>query len=476
FALGQVAGLSVKIGLNYQMARRDQGAAFIVPAVVHWKVGHYATLIRQDGDRYLLQDPTFRKDVWATKTALDEETSGYFVVPAGKLPVSWSPVDPAEGGTVWGKGNVGGPDSGGGGAASPPPPCKGMAVSSVDLLFISLTLSDNPVGYSPPIGPAVRFTLHYNQRDAAQPAIFTYSNFGPKWTFDWLAYITDSPMSTNTDVQYYRMGGFSRNFTGFNPSTQTFAFQMYDGTRLIRTSTNSYEMVSGDGSKLVFSQPDGSTGTSRKVFLTQIVDPFGHAVTLTYDGLLRLVTVTDAIGQVTTLSYSNPTDTYKITKVTDPFGRFAIFDYDATNRLSKITDVIGLTSQFHYDPGSDFINALVTPYGTTSFIKAESGTTRSLETLYPDGNRERVEFNQSINLGVAMQDAPASLPTGMATYNDYLDYRNTYYWSRTGCATGYGDYTKARIYHWLHTADLASASGILESTKEPLEGRVWYKD
>jgi RHS repeat-associated protein len=473
FSLRQVAELSQKIGLNYQMARREKDSAFIVPSVVHWKVGHYAALIRHEGDRYLLQDPTFRNDVWATRAALEEETSGYFVVPAGKLPIGWSPVESAEGGKVWGKGNVGGPDAGGGGA-SPPPPCQGMAVSTVDLLFVSLTLVDNPVGYSPPVGPPVRFTVHYNQRDAAQPSIFTYSNFGPKWTLDWLAYITDNPISTNADVGYYRMGGFTRNFTGFNPSTQTFSLQMYDRTLLTRTSASSYEMLSGDGSMLVFSQPDGSTGTSRKVFLTQIVDPFGNAVTLAYDNLLRLVAVTDAIGQVTTISYANPTDTYKITKVTDPFGRFATFDYDATNRLSKITDVIGLTSQFSYDPGSDFINALITPYGTTSFTKGESGTTRLLETLYPDGNRERVEFNQSTNLGVAMQDAPASVPTGMATFNDYLVYRSTYYWSRTGCATGYGDYTKARIYHWLHTADLASASGILESTKEPLEGRVWY--
>ena len=474
FSLQKVAELSQKIGLNYQMARRANGAAYIVPSVVHWKVGHYAALIRQEGDRYLLQDPTFRNDVWATQTALDAETSGYFVVPAGKLPAGWSPVEFAEGGTVWGKGNVGGPDSGGGGAAAPPPSCQGMAVSTVDLLFVSLTLSDNPVGYSPPVGPAVRFTAHYNQRDAAQPAIFTYSNFGPKWTFDWLAYITDNPMSTNADVQYYRMGGFSRNFSGFNPGTQSFALQMYDRSRLTRTSANSYEMLSGDGSTLVFSQPDGSTGTSRKVFLTQIVDSTGNAVTLTYDGLLRLVAVTDAIGQVTTLSYANPTDTYKITKVTDPFGRFATFDYDATNRLNKITDVIGLTSQFTYDPGSDFINALTTPYGTTSFTKSESGTTRSLETLYPDGNRERVEFNQSTNTGIAMVDAPASVPTGMATHDDYLIYRNTFFWSRTGCATGYGDYTKARIYHWLHTSDYASASAILESTKAPLEGRIWY--
>jgi RHS repeat-associated protein len=474
FSLGQVADLSRKAGLKCQMARRAAGAAFLLPSVVHWKVGHYAALVRQEGDRYLVQDPTFRNDVWATRQALEEETSGYFVVPSGPLPRGWSAVESAEGESIWGKGNVGGPDPGAGGANPPPPPCNGMAESSVDLLFISLGLTDKPLGYAPPVGPAVQLTVHYNQRDAAQPSVFTYSNLGSKWTLDWIAYVTDSPMNTNADVGYYRMGGFSRNFTGFNPGTQTFTLQLYDRTLLTRTSSSSYQMLSADGSMLIFAQPDGSAGTSRKVFLTRVVDPMGNALTLTYDSLLRLVAIRDAIGQVTTLAYALPTDAYKITKVTDPFGRAATLGYDSTGQLNQITDVIGITSQFIYEPGSDFIQSLVTPYGTTRFTKAESGTTRSLETLYPDGNRERFEFNQSTNLGIPMIDAPAIVPSGMATFDNYLDYRNTYYWSRTGCATGYGDYTKAKIYHWLHTTDLASASGILESTKEPLEGRVWY--
>jgi len=472
FSLRQVAELSQKIGLNYQMARREKGAAFIVPSVVHWKVGHYAALIRQDGDRYLLQDPTFQNDVWATQAALEAETSGYFVVPAGKLPSGWSPVESAEGGAVWGKGNVGGPDPGGGGGGGGS--CPGMAISSVDLLFVSLTLMDNPVGYAPPLGPAARFKVHYNQRDAGQPGVFTYSNMGAKWTFDWLAFITDNPMSTNADVQYYRVGGFIRYFTGFNPTTQIFLPQVYDRTLLKRTSPTSYEMLSGDGTTLFFSQPDGSTGTSRRVFLSQIVDPFGNALTLTYDSLLRVVAVTDAIGQVTTINYDNPTDTYKITKVTDPFGRFATFDYDASGRLAQITDVIGLTSQFNYDPGSDFINALITPYGTTSFAKGESGTTRSLETTYADGTKDRVEFNQSSTTGVSDLAPVNQVPSGVATANEYMNYRNTFYWSRSTYASTYPDYSKARIYHWLHTPDLASASALVESTKEPLENRVWY--
>ncbi len=63
------------------------------------------------------------------------------------------------------------------------------------------------------------------------------------------------------------------------------------------------------------------------------------------------------------------------------------------------------------------------------------------------------------------------LPT---TFNAFLYGRNTYYWSKTACAGGYGDYTKAKIYHWLHTTDLSAAVRVLESVKEPLEGRVWY--
>jgi len=500
FSLAQVAELSKKIGLNYQMAFRSAPSPsplggeragvrgdFIVPSVVHWKVGHYAALVRQEGDRYLLEDPTFGNTVWATRAALEAETSGYFLIPPGPLPAGWRAVESAEGKAIWGKGNIGDwelggtcpPDLSSGGGT-----CTAMAVSGVHLMLVSLNLRDEPVGYSPPVGPAVRFTVRYNQRDAFQPANFSYSNFGPKWTCDWISYITDNPQSASADLKYYFMGGGTRTFTGFNAASQSFAYQQYDQTRLTRTGPGRYQMLARDGSKLIFGQSDGSAGTSRKIFLTQILDPFGNAVTLTYDANLRVVAITDAIGQVTTLSYElgGPEHMFLITRVTDPFGRFATFEYDVARRLKKITDVIGLTSQFAYvdiDLGNgitnhtDFITALITPYGTNTFLASSGpGTTRSLETVYPDGSRDRVEFNQSTTL-IAMSNAPASIPQGMATLNHYLAYRNTYYWSRNACATGYGDYTKAKLYHWLH-ADGNTAAGILESTKEALEARVWY--
>jgi len=492
FSLPQVAELSQRLGLNYQMAFRQKGSALVVPSVVHWKIGHYAAVVRQQGDRYLVKDPTFWSDVWATGGALDAEASGYFLVPAGDLPPGWRSVTPLEGEAVWGKGDVccqdPGPTgpcdphsgSGGGGSSSCDSSsggdncCKGMPVSTIHLSLVSLGLRDEPLGYTPPVGPPVEFKVRYNHRDAFQPSAFAYANFGPKWTCDLVSYITDNPFSLSANVQYYIMGGGSRTFTGFNPTNQTFASQQYDQTLLTRTGPNSYEMLWRNGRKLEFAQPDGSIGTSRNVFLTQIIDPEGNSLRLTYDAYLRLVAVTDAIGQVTTLSYQSPLDIYKVTSVTDPFGRTATFNYDAYGRLVQITDVIGLASSLTYSSGGDFVTALITPYGTNSYTAGQSGSYSFVEILYPDGNRERAEFNESTSLGIGEYEPTALIPTGMATHNDYIYYRNTYYWSKLANSLAYGDYTKAKIYHWLHTAEMASASGILESTKGPLENRVWY--
>jgi len=151
-SLPQVAELSRKIGLNYQMAFRTTGE-FIVPSVVHWKVGHYAALVRKVGNLYQLQDPTFGNQTWATKEALEAETSGYFLVAAGSLPAGWRIVDEKEGAGVWGKGMTGANDSQhiakndlstGGICASSGG--VGMAVAKVHLMDVNLNLTRSTGG------------------------------------------------------------------------------------------------------------------------------------------------------------------------------------------------------------------------------------------------------------------------------------------------------------------------------------------
>ena len=173
---------------------------------------------------------------------------------------------------------------------------------------------------------------------------------------------------------------------------------------------------------------------------------------LTYDESLRLVAITDAIGQVTTLSYELPADPLKITKVTDPFGRFATFGYDATGRLNRITDVIGITSSFDYGTG-DFLKSLTTPYGTTTFRMAEEGRRRWIEATDPLGGTERLEYLELAGDGVTGGGQPSFPTTAVraSTRPDStlasrlgaanLSYRNTFYWSKRAMALAPGDYT-----------------------------------
>jgi RHS repeat-associated protein len=522
-SLAQVADFSKQAGMNFQPAfRQKEDAAFVVPSVVHWKVGHYAALVRQEGDRYLLQDPTFRGNVWATRQALQAEASGYFLVPPGPLPEGWRPVETKEAGTVWGKGYVGTIDPGPITPRDPkkgPPICNGMMAPYAHLSTVNLSLVDTPLAYVPPVGPPVKFTVRYNYRDILQVGNPYYANLSAQWTCDWFSYINDNPQSLQADVTYAVGGGGYRTFTDFNTNTQTFDYEQYDQTLLTRISTNPicYQLLSQDGSKLIFSQSDGSVGTSRNVFLTQIVDPQGNALTLNYDANLLLVSITDAIGQVTTLTYGVPASgdipavPYLLTKVTDPFGRSATINYSgmvvgslgfineygvfifapiAGWALSSVTDEIGMTSQVDYGQNqialqyplqgdtysyySYLVNLLITPYGTNTFneIDGTNDLSRLLETVYPDGSRDGVEFNES-PLIIPGSDAPSTVPQGMNAYNGNLVFRNTFYWSRNASAQAFGDYTKARIFHWLHS-DQDYGSAIPESTKEPLENRVWY--
>lgn len=532
FSLSQVADLSKQVGLNYQMAFRETGGDFVIPSVVHWKVGHYAAMVERDGDLYLLEDPTFGNTVWATRRALEAETSGYFLIPSGDLPRGWRKVDAKEGATVWGKGVTGdnepdnytpddlhtcggpgiedslkempglrdifGPGLGfGEGGVMRPPSGKGMAVCSAHLMLANLQVRDTPVGYTPPVGPAVPFTIRYNHRDIIYSPGTAYIsiNFGPKWTHDWDGRIRDNPNNPRADVKYFVVGGGARTFTGFNTNTQTFAVQPYDHTQLKRIGTNTftatYEMLYPDGSKKIFGR---RARGNIDVLLTEVVDPAGNAVTLTHsDTDNRLLAITDALGQVTTISYDDPQNSFLISKVTDPFGRFATFEYtsfsvvcgrnpDGTfvtcpvHILSRVTDVVGLVSRFEYS--QDNVQRMITPYGTNSFIYGNgpqtNATMRFLETRYPDGSRDRVEFNQSAYVGIANDEPNSTVPQGMGAHNAFLFARNTYYWSRNACAMAYGDYTKAQIYHWLHSPNLTTTSRVLESVKNPLERRVWF--
>jgi RHS repeat-associated protein len=347
-------------------------------------------------------------------------------------------------------------------------PNEPMASYSIHLMLASLHIEDTPISYNSPRGPATDFKVIYNQREANQPTTFPFCNLGPKWTSNWLSYVTDDPANPSANAAVYVRGGGTETYSGFNSGTQSYAPDMQSVAVLVRTSGITYEKRFPDGSKEVFAFNDGSTSYPRRIFLTGVVDAAGNTTTVTYDSSLRITTITDSLGQATTITYGLTGDPLKITKVTDPFGRFATFDY-TSGQLTRITDPVGIQSQFAYLSGTDFINALTTPYGTTTFAKGESGNSlRWLEATDPLGAKERVEYNDSAS-GIASNESVA--PPGV--YNNGLQVQNTFYWNKEAMADAPGDYTKAQVFHWLSTPD-GKVSGIKHSEKQPLENRVWY--
>ncbi len=474
-SLLQLKTLSRSASLPYRMAYRERGSEIPVPSVIHWKVGHYAALVKRDRNTFLFRDPTFGTEMWIRSSVIDDEASGYFLIAGKELPRGWRAVGDQEGREVWGKGFTTSSESKDTGENSVGiHACSSLPMAQYDIkaMTVSLNIYDTPVGYNSQWGPSVFCKVSYNHREDAQPSVFTYTNFGPRWTGSFIAYVKDNPLKPNDPVVLFLQKGGQEYFY-FNPnSNRSNVGNERSRAILVRVSASPivYERELPDGSKEVYSESDGGSASVRKVFLKSIVDPQGNALTLNYDRIygVRLVSITDAIGQKTTFIYGNA-DRLKVTRITDPFGRSARFTY-VNGLLKSITDPIGIVSEFGYQ--GDFINSLKTPYGETKFRGgnlSEVTPERWLEATDAMGQTERVEFKHRAP-GIARRETRA--PQGF--FNDYVYYRNTFHWDKEAYRLHNGDYTKARRYHWLHVGPIQVTAGVLESFKEPLESKIWY--
>lgn len=463
-----------QFGMKMQAAKRvSNDAPILVPAAINWKLNHYGSLLEAKDGLYLMADPTFGTSQWISKGAIDHESSGYYVVPAGELPEGWQAVDAAEAATIWGRGDCA---VGDGNGTGPKAPKKGkgggcgMAGWSIHHSLASLNIEDIPLFYDPPAGPPVQFRVNYSQLEQNQPTTINYSNLGPLWNLSWVSYLTFD--SANARL---RSGdGGTELYTRFNSSTNTYDPDQSSYARLVKISPTQYERREGDGSKMVFDLPDG-TG---RLFMRQIVDPQGNALTLSYDGNFRLVSLTDAVGQVTTVTHGSNTlgnpQFYLVTAVTDPFGRSALLTYDANNRLTAVMDQIGIISAFNYDANGKVVS-LTTPYGVTSFDVGTAtvpvkGVMSWVEVTEPNGGKQRVESLQYSTTPAS----DAAVPTGMPLLNQYMNFRNSYYWDAKAMQDAPGDYTKANLTHFLHLNVSSIKANVIESEKDPLESRVWY--
>ncbi len=488
FSLTQTRDFALAAGMTgFRMAKRAPGAAIIAPAVVHWKVGHYAALLGPPGStgRYQVEDPTFATQTPLTisPAALDAEGSGYFLVNADPLPPGWTAVDDAEGAQVFGKGATGGPDPDGTHPSSPKVgsngnkgKCPGMADWGVHTSVVSLNVMDTPLTYSPPVGFPVDVTMTYNSRESQAVATQPITDTGGRWLRSTVAYLSyEEEVGVNV-----LPGTGARNYYKWNAQTDTWQREKRTYSTLERLPNGSFQVSYPDGSVEIYSHEAWGWDTfTREYFRTSLKDPAGNETQFQYEQIsvqgtfgewTRLKKIIDPVGGETLFQYTaNGLDP---SRVTDPSGRFAEFNYDADGRLVLIRDVAGLESRFRYQGITDLMEALITPYGETRFEYGEEGPTRWLETTHPNGDKERVEFRHKLEGIPAILPA---VPTGILVGNNYNNERNALYWDRKAMRDAPGDVNAAQITHFLHTPNINISSDLIESVKAPLEGRIWFE-
>jgi RHS repeat-associated protein len=457
--LAQLEDWSKQVGLKLQMARRSPGSKIIVPAVAHWKVGHFCAITGEHQGRYRIQDPTFgdQGNIWISAKAINGETDGYCLVPKGPLPSGWEAVTRQEGQNVWGKGVATGQD----GSKTPPttpntcpacslcPPCDcssgsggaamGMARASAFTMNATLNIVDYPVGYSPPIGPSMMFGVNYNYNEGNQPTTFTFTNLGPDWSINWVSYLTVDG-SQNVTVRV-RGGGYEI----YNFVSSAYSPNLNSQAQIINLGGGSYQRLLPDGSTENFTLSDGTN-----IYMTSVADPQGNAATIAYDANFRVTGVTDASSNpATTFTYVSNTlgnpGFYKIASITDGFGRSASFAYDSsTTFLTSITDAVGNVSKFNYDPSSSFINLMTTPYGSERFFQY---TPQGGAPTYPP-----------VGLRFTFSDGSS------AVIENWLgEQKESYYWDREATALYPMDPANLNYSHCVSTRFLLEAATNMES-------------
>jgi len=378
-----------------------------------------------------------------------------------------------------------------GGQAPPPgPPASGMAVAALDKFQAGTAIIDTPVGYAPPVGVGMNFTVDYHQRLANQPGTFNYSNLGAQWNCSWMSYIAGGPANSLQNAVQYAPDGSQYAYNDFpintvNPTAR--ANQAWThGTLQYFQSPPKYVLSLPDGSVQTFGLGVG-TSPNRQFFLTSITDPQGNVTTLNYDataainGQALLTLVTDPAGGQLVMGYdtANPLQITKVTRSLD--GLSAKFGYTG-GKLTSITDTIGMTSAFHYTSGTTFIDKMTTPYGNTTFSSTDGTGYLEADMTNPLGQTERVEYQSDLSTSlVAGSETSAPSATGLTIDNSNLNYGSSYYWSRRAMADAAAGsittdtasfYALAQATHWAESSE--GTIPVPLSAKNPLEGRLWF--
>lgn len=131
--------------------------------------------------------------------------------------------------------------------------------------------------------------------------------------------------------------------------------------------------------------------------ITEVIDPVGRKLILSYDAANRITSITDPIGRTVAYTY-NAQGT--LATMTDPEGGVTRYDYDAQNQLTQVTDARGsVVSRLTYGVFGRVVEEMQADGGRIqlayTFSNPLAPTSPVLQTVVTDarGNRTTYRFN-----------------------------------------------------------------------------------
>jgi YD repeat-containing protein len=136
---------------------------------------------------------------------------------------------------------------------------------------------------------------------------------------------------------------------------------------------------------------------ARPARITEVIDPVGRKLLLSYDNADRVTAISDPLGRTVSYTYNTQGT---LETVTDPAGGITRYDYDAQNRLTTVTDPRNvLVAQNSYDANGLVVEQVRADGGALRFEYTLANptvpTSPILQTVMTDplGNRSTYRFN-----------------------------------------------------------------------------------
>jgi YD repeat-containing protein len=222
----------------------------------------------------------------------------------------------------------------------------------------------------PGLGGGLSLQRTWNSIWPSTVSAFQYGMFGQNWRSTYEEHV----FLSGTYMVYMRSDGGYWYFGSSMGSNWTLSAPANIVATLSQGPTN-WTLTFQSGEQRLFSVSSGS--------LVAIVDRNGNATQLTYDGVNRLVTVTDPASRTLTFTYLSDSSRV-VTGVSSSVGLSLSYSYDSNNRLKQVTKPDSSTVSLTYNSQS-LISAVTDSQGKILESHTYDGQGRGLTSSRANG-------------------------------------------------------------------------------------------